>query len=56
VPAGGQGSRPQHRFSEASYYLWRSKFERMDLSGAKRRKALDSENARVKKASGGVDA
>ena len=26
----------RHGFSEASYYLWRSKFGRMDVSDAKR--------------------
>ena len=35
--------------SEASYYLWRSKFGGMDVSDAKRLKALESENARLKK-------
>jgi putative transposase len=39
----------QHGFSEASYYLWRSKFGGMDVSDAKRLKALESENARLKK-------
>ena len=36
-------------FSEASYYLWRSKFGGMDVSDAKRLKALEAENARLKK-------
>ena len=36
-------------FSEASYYLWRSKFGGMDASDAKRLKALEAENARLKK-------
>lgn len=39
----------QHGFSEASYYLWRSKFGGMEVSDAKRLKALESENARLKK-------
>jgi len=39
----------RHGFSEASYYLWRSKFGGMDVSDAKRLKALESENARLKK-------
>lgn len=38
----------RHGFSEASYYLWRSKFGGMDVSDAKRLKALESENARPK--------
>lgn len=39
----------RHGFSEASYYLWRSKFGGMNVSDAKRLKALESENARLKK-------
>ena len=39
----------RHGFSEASYYLWRSKFGGMEVSDAKRLKALESENARLKK-------
>jgi putative transposase len=39
----------RHGFSEASYYLWRSKFGGMDVSDAKRLKALESENGRLKK-------
>jgi putative transposase len=39
----------RHGFSEASYYLWRSKFGGMSVSGAKRLKELEAENARLKK-------
>ena len=39
----------RHGFSEASYYLWRSKFGGMDVSDAKRLKALEVENARLKR-------
>jgi len=39
----------RHGFSEASYYLWRSKFGGMDVSDAKRLKALQAENTRLKK-------
>ena len=39
----------RHGFSEASYYLWRSKFGGMDVSYAKRLKVLEVENARLKK-------
>ena len=39
----------QHGFSEASYYLWRSKFGGMEVSDAKRLRALEAENARLKK-------
>ncbi len=39
----------RHGFSEASYYLWRSKFGGMGVSDAKRLKELDAENMRLKK-------
>ncbi len=39
----------RHGFSEASYYLWRSKFGGMDVADAKRLKALEVENTRLKK-------
>jgi putative transposase len=39
----------RHGFSEASYYLWRSKFGGMEVSDVKRLKALEAENARLKK-------
>ena len=39
----------KHGFSEASYYLWRSKFGGMSVSDAKRLKELEAENARLKK-------
>jgi len=39
----------KHGFSEGSYYLWRGKFGGMDVSDAKRLKALEVENARLKK-------
>jgi putative transposase len=39
----------KHGFSDASFYLWRSKYGGMDVSDAKRLKALESENARLKK-------
>jgi putative transposase len=39
----------KHGFSEASYYLWRSKYGGMDISDAKRLKALEVENGRLKK-------
>lgn len=39
----------KHGFSEASYYLWRSKFGGMSVTDAKRLKELESENARLKK-------
>ena len=39
----------RHGFSEASYYLWRSKFGGMSVSDAKRLRELEIENARLKK-------
>lgn len=39
----------RHGFSEASFCAWRSKFGGMDVSDAKRFKALESENAKLKK-------
>jgi len=39
----------KYGFSDASFYLWRSKFGGMDVSDAKRLKALETENARLKK-------
>ncbi len=39
----------KHGFSEASYYLWRSKFGGMNVSDAKRLKELEIENTRLKK-------
>jgi len=38
-----------HGFSEASYYLWRSKFGGMNVPDAKRLKTLEVENTRLKK-------
>lgn len=39
----------RHGFSEASYYLWRSKFGGMTVSEAKRLCELETENGRLKK-------
>jgi putative transposase len=39
----------RHGFSDASFYTWRSKFGGMDVSEAKRLKALEAENAKLKK-------
>ncbi len=39
----------RHGFSEASFYLWRSKFGGMDVPDAKRLKSLEAENAKLKK-------
>ena len=39
----------RHGFSDASFYLWRSKFGGMSVPDAKRLKQLETENARLKK-------
>lgn len=39
----------RHGFSEASYYLWKSKFGGMSVPEARRLKELEAENARLKK-------
>ena len=39
----------KHGFSEASYYLWRSKFGGISVSDAKRLKDVEVENGRLKK-------
>jgi putative transposase len=39
----------KYGFSDASFYIWRSKYCGMDVSDAKRLKALEIENARLKK-------
>ena len=39
----------KHGFSDASFYTWRSKFGGMDVSEAKRLRAMEQENARLKK-------
>ena len=39
----------KHGFSDASYYLWRTKFGGMNVSDAKRLKELEIENGRLKR-------
>ena len=39
----------RHGVSEATFYKWKSKFGGLDVSDAKRLKALEAENARLKK-------
>ena len=41
--------RREHRVSDASFYTWRSKLGGMDVSDAKRLRAMEQENARLKK-------
>ena len=44
-----KGLRREHRVSDASFYTWRSKLGGMDVSDAKRLRAMEQENARLKK-------
>ena len=39
----------KYGISDATFYKWRSKFGGMDVSDAKRLKALEAENAKLKK-------
>jgi putative transposase len=39
----------RHGISDATFYNWKAKFGGMDVSEAKRLKALEDENARLKK-------
>ncbi len=39
----------RHGISEGTFYKWKSKYGGMEVSDAKRLKALDTENARLKK-------
>ncbi len=39
----------KHGISSATFYKWKSKFGGMDVSDAKRLKALEDENAKLKK-------
>ncbi len=39
----------QHGISDATFYKWRSKYGGMEVPDAKRLKALEAENAKLKK-------
>ena len=39
----------RHRISSAAFYKWKAKFGGMDVSDAKRLRALEDENAKLKK-------
>lgn len=39
----------KHGFSTASFYKWKAKFGGMDVSEAKRLKALEAENSKLKR-------
>jgi putative transposase len=40
---------PRHRTSQQTFYKWKSKLGGLDVSDAKRLKALDDENAKLKR-------
>lgn len=39
----------KHNISDATFYTWRKKYHGMDVYDARRLKALEEENARLKK-------
>jgi putative transposase len=39
----------KHNISDATFYTWRKKYGGMDISDARRLKALEEENAKLKK-------
>ena len=39
----------QHNVSEASFYAWKSKFGGMNVSDAQKLRALEAENAKLKR-------
>lgn len=39
----------KHGISDATFYIWRKKYGGMEVSDAKRLKALEEENAKLKK-------
>lgn len=39
----------KHNISEATFYAWRKKYGGMDVSEARRLRALEAENARLKR-------
>ena len=39
----------RHGFSDASYYKWKAKFGGMEVSDAKRLRALEEENSKLKR-------
>jgi putative transposase len=40
----------KHNLSEATFYKWRSKYGGMDVSEARRLRAMEEENSRLKRA------
>jgi putative transposase len=50
IPGAGQPTcAAKHGISEATFYNWKSRFGGLEVSEARRLKALESENARLKK-------
>jgi putative transposase len=47
--AGAKTAARKHGVSEATLYNWKAKYGGMDVSEAKRLKALEQENAKLKK-------
>ena len=45
----------RHGLSSATYYAWKVKFGGLEVSDAKRLRALEDKNARLKAAAGGHD-
>ncbi len=39
----------KHGFSDVAFYIWRKKFGGMEVADAKRLKALEAENSKLKK-------
>ena len=39
----------KHGISDATFYKWKAKYDGLDVSEAKRLRALEAENARLKK-------
>ncbi len=46
---GGKELCRKHGVSDATFYKWRAKFGGMEVSDAKKLKALEAENAKLKK-------
>ena len=46
----------KHGISDATFYKWRSRFGGMEVSDARKLKALEEENRQAEEAPGGVDA
>ena len=47
--AGWQANEHSPRSSDATFYKWRSRFGGMEVSDAKKLRALEAENAKLKK-------